>query len=147
MNIPSVNIVISVFANKLNGTNILINVEITINGPNGIYSSDFLILVTIRITPITAPIKNDIIEINPILATPKYSPNAPINFTSPSPNVSFLYIKLPITVIAKNIPAPHNIPNNKSIVIATLEIPYKNAITIPTSNIAKFNLFGIICNL
>jgi len=142
-----VNITKSVFNNISNGTNILINVAITINGPNGIYSFDFFILVTINIIPNIAPIKNDIADIAKIFDTPKYSPNAPISFTSPNPNASFPYIKLPINVIAKNIPPPTNIPSNISTVIATFDIPYKNAIINPISNIVKFNLFGIICCL
>ena len=42
-----------------NGTYILINVPITINGPNGIYSLDFLIFVINSNTLNIAPIKND----------------------------------------------------------------------------------------
>ena len=37
--VPSVNILINTKNNTLNGTNIAIIVAITINGPNGIYSS------------------------------------------------------------------------------------------------------------
>ena len=41
------------------GTNIDINAPTTINGPNGMYSSIFLIFVINNITLNTAPIKNE----------------------------------------------------------------------------------------
>ena len=94
-----------------------------------------------------APIKNDSSVITIMFDRPKYIPNAPISFTSPKPIASFPYTSPPISVIAKNIPAPTNIPSTIFIVIATSDNPYKNAITNPTSNIVRFNLFGIICNL
>ena len=74
--------------NISNGINIIINVAITINGASGIYSLVFFILTNINIIPTIAPIKNDIMEIAIIFVSPKYIPNAPISFTSPSPNAS-----------------------------------------------------------
>ena len=65
---------ISASNKMLNGTNIAISVAITINGPNGIYSFDFFILVTINIMLSTAPIKNDITAIAIIPCHPKNSP-------------------------------------------------------------------------
>ncbi len=65
------------------------NVLITINGPNGIYSLDFLILETSKIILKIAPIKNDSNVITIMFESPKYSPNAPISFTSPNPIASF----------------------------------------------------------
>ena len=82
-----------------------------------------------------------------IFDSPKYNPNAPISFTSPNPIASFPYITPPTNVISKNIPPPASIPSAMFIVIATSDSPYKNAITNPISNIVRFNLFGIICNL
>ena len=66
-----------------------------------------------------------------------------MNFTSPRPIDSFPYINFPINDINRNTLPPISIPNNKSIVIATFENPYKNAITIPTSKIVKLSLLGI----
>ena len=53
------------------------------------YSCAFFTLNKIKPIPTIAPIKNAIIEIIKILENPKYSPNAAINFTSPSPIASF----------------------------------------------------------
>ena len=109
-----------------------ISAAITINGPKGIYSFDFFTLNTINIIPIIAPNKNDVKDIKAVFTNPKYKPSAAMNFTSPKPIASFPYINLPINVIIKKIPPPINIPNNISIVIATFENPYRNAITSPT---------------
>ena len=65
------------------GINIIINVAITINGPKAIYSSIFLILVIINNILSIAPIKNESKAIIIIFVRPKYSPKAPISFTSP----------------------------------------------------------------
>ena len=64
-------------------------VAMTINGPNGIYSLDFFIFDTNNIILKIAPIKNDNNVIIIIFDNPKYSPNAPISFTSPNPIASF----------------------------------------------------------
>ena len=123
------------------------NVPITIKGPNGMYSSIFLIFVVNNITLNIAPIKNETSVIAIIFDKPKYNPNAPISFTSPNPIASFPYIAPPINVISRNIPPPASIPSAMFIAIATSDNPYRNAITKPISNIVKFSLFGIICNL
>ena len=57
-----------------NGTYILINVPITINGPNGIYSLDFLIFVINSNTLNIAPIKNDNSVITMIFDSPNSNP-------------------------------------------------------------------------
>ena len=67
----------------------LINVAITINGPNGIYSSDFFIFVISNTILSIAPIKNETNVITTMLESPKNNPNAPINLTSPNPIASF----------------------------------------------------------
>ena len=54
----------------------LINVPNTINGPNGIYSSIFLIFVANKSILNIAPIKNDINVITIILDNPKYNPKS-----------------------------------------------------------------------
>lgn len=69
-----------VFIIKVFGTNIVINVLITINGPNGIYSSVFFILVISKMMLKIAPIKNEISDIIIILLNPKYNPSAPHKF-------------------------------------------------------------------
>ena len=81
--------VISTFFICSNGTYILRNVAITINGPKGIYSSDFFNFVTSNIMLSIAPIRNETNVIIIIFDNPKYNPNAPINFTSPKPMASF----------------------------------------------------------
>ena len=55
----------------------LINVPITINGPNGMYSSDFFILVTSKNILKIAPIKNERSATIIIFVKPKYRPSAP----------------------------------------------------------------------
>lgn len=49
----------------------LINVAITINGPNGIYSSDFFIFVISNTILSIAPIKNETNVITTMLESPK----------------------------------------------------------------------------
>ena len=93
--VPSVNILINTKNNTLNGTNIAIIVAITINGPNGIYSSPVFLLQIINATPIIAPNKKAISEIIIIVLQPKNKPSAPISFTSPNPIASFPAIKPP----------------------------------------------------
>lgn len=83
---------------------------ITINGPNGIYSLLFFILLTSKKTLITAANRNAIRDIVMIFASPKYSPRAPINLTSPKPIASFPATKPPINVIIRNTPPPNAIP-------------------------------------
>ena len=56
---------------------------------NGMYSSDFLILVANNTMLRIAPIKKETNVIMIILDNPKYSPKAPISFTSPNPMASF----------------------------------------------------------
>ena len=116
------------------------------NGPNGMYSSDFFILLTNNIILRIAPIKNDTNVTAIILYCPKNNPKAPISFTSPNPIASFPYIA-PTYQCNKNIPPPISIPINIFIVIATSDNPYKNANIIPISNIVRLSLLGIICNL
>ena len=58
-----------------------------------------------------------------IFDNPKYNPNAPISFTSPNPIASLPYTSPPSNVIARNIPAPANIPSNIFIDIATSDNP------------------------
>ena len=53
---------------------ILINDAITINGPNGIYSSDFLIFVASNKMLRTAPIRKDTKVMITILDKPKNNP-------------------------------------------------------------------------
>ena len=81
---------------------------------------------------------------------PKYSPKAPISFTSPNPIASFPAISPPISVINKKIPAPTSIPNilfiNTFIPVFTFVITPSAVNISPNSNIVKVNLFGIICN-
>ena len=71
LNNPNVKIVISTVNNILNGTNIVIPLAITINGPNGIYSFDFFTFININIILITAPSKNAITDIATIPLSPK----------------------------------------------------------------------------
>ena len=59
-----------------NGTYILINVANTINGPNGMYSSDFLILVINKTMLRIAPIKKDTSVIIMMLDNPKNNPKS-----------------------------------------------------------------------
>ena len=67
----------------------LLQITLTaIKGPNGIYSSVFFILVTSKNMLEIAPIKNEISAMIIIFVSPKYNPNAPINFTSPKPIAS-----------------------------------------------------------
>ena len=82
-------IFIKMFFIVSNGTYILINVPITINGPNGIYSLDFLIFVINSNTLNIAPIKNDNSVITMIFDSPNSNPNDAISFTSPNPIASF----------------------------------------------------------
>ena len=74
--IPTVNILSNISFIVSNGTYILINVPITIKGPNGIYSLDFLIFVISNIILKTAPIKNDN---NVITASANVIPNSSNN--------------------------------------------------------------------
>lgn len=126
------------------GTNIVIYVAITINGPKGIYSSAFFVFVITINKLMIAPIKNEIKETIIILVNPKYKPSAPINFTSPNPIAFFPYTIPPKHVITKKIPAPAIIPNIIFKAIATLVIPYKKTNIRPISKIVKFILLGII---
>ena len=135
---------INIIVIVLYGTNITINVAITINGPNAMYWSIFLIFVARKMILKIAPIKKDNNVIMIIFVNPKYSPNAPISLTSPSPIASLPYISPPKRVSAKNIPAPANIPNTIFIDIATSDNPYRKAKTKPTSKIVRFSLLGII---
>ena len=77
---PNVKIYINVFFICSNGIYMLINVAITMNGPNGMYSSDFFIFVTNKPILKMAPIKNDTSVIIIMLDNPKYNPKAPINY-------------------------------------------------------------------
>ena len=74
LNIPSVNICNNTFFICSKGIYILINVPITIKGPNGIYSFDFLIFVSNNIMLKIAPIKKDNNVMAIIFGSPKYSP-------------------------------------------------------------------------
>ena len=69
---------------------------------------------------------------------------APINFTSPNPIASFPAIRPPINVIIRKIPPPTAIPKRASVIRFILYIPETIHEASPTSNIVKFNLFGII---
>ena len=123
------------------------NVETTINGPNGIYSFGFFILHSIITILNIAPIKKDIIEIIIIFFIPKNKPNVPTNLTSPIPIASFPATIPPIIVISKNIPPPTNKPVilSKAILVPFgLKIPFANVKISPTSNIFITNLLGII---
>lgn len=91
----------------LNGTNMSIKHAITMNGPNGMYSLFFFIFVTNKNMLITAANRNAIRVIVTIFANPKYSPSAPMNFTSPNPIASFPAINPPIRVIIRNTPPPY----------------------------------------
>lgn len=90
---PNVKIFNKIFIITEYGTNITINVPITINGPKGIYSSVFFILVTSKNILKIAPIRNERSDIIIIFVKPKYKPSAPINLTSPRPIASFPYTK------------------------------------------------------
>lgn len=98
----------NIFNKNPYGTNKTMNEAITINGPNGIYSSVVFIFVNNNMTLITAPIKKAITDIIIILENPKYNPSAPINLTSPNPIASFPAINPPSKVIIKNIPSTYN---------------------------------------
>lgn len=71
------NIVIKKLNITSNGINIANIEDITINGPNGMYSFDFFILAIINSTLNTAPNKNDITEIARTVFSPKNSPKCP----------------------------------------------------------------------
>lgn len=96
---------------------------------------------------ITAPIKKEVTDNTIISDIPKYNPNAPINFTSPYPIVSFPDIKFPSNVIARNIEAPIRPPTNLLSAIFMSYIPNINTNIIPISNNVRTSLFGIIFNL
>ena len=134
-------------SSNLNGTNIAITADITINGPNGMYSSLFFFFLNISVIPTIAPSKNAIREIIIMVLHPKNNPSPPINFTSPKPIASFPAISPPTSVINKKIPAPAIIPSSISIAMLMFIIPSKNVYTKPTSNIVRFSLFGIIFSL
>ena len=85
---PSVKIFNSIFTIIEYGTKITTKTLTAIKGPNGIYSSVFFILVTSKNMLEIAPIKNEISAMIIIFVSPKYNPNAPINFTSPKPIAS-----------------------------------------------------------
>lgn len=80
------------------------------NGPNGIYSLLFFILLTSKKILITAANKNAISDIVIIFVKPKYKPSAPMNLTSPKPIASFPATNPPIKVIIRNTPPPNAIP-------------------------------------
>ena len=65
------NICNNIFFIVSKGTYILINVPMTMNGPNGIYSLDFFIFVTNKIMLKIAPIKKDNSVITIIFDNPK----------------------------------------------------------------------------
>ncbi len=110
LHIPNVNTLHNIITNILYGTNVVIKAAITINGPNGMYSSVFFFFVARRNMLIIAPSKNAIKDIIIIPLRPKYKPNAPISLTSPKPIASFPAINPPSNVITKNIPAPITMP-------------------------------------
>lgn len=68
---PRVNILARTVKIILNGTSIFIKQAITINGPNGMYSFFFFILVASRKTLIIAANKNAISIIVIVFASPK----------------------------------------------------------------------------
>ena len=86
---PNVNIFINTNFNNSNGTYILINAAIAINGPNGMYSLVFFLFTNNRTILRIAPMKNDKSVIIIVLENPKNSPSAATNFTAPNPIVSF----------------------------------------------------------
>ena len=77
-------------SSNLNGTNIAITADITINGPNGIYSSLFFFFLNISVIPTIAPSKNAIREIIIMVLHPKNNPNPPSISHHQSPLLLFL---------------------------------------------------------
>ena len=97
--------------------------EITIKGPNAIYSSAFFFLVIIRIKLTIAAIKNEITDIAIMLLHPKNNPSIRINLISPNPTASFLDIKFPKKVITAII----NIPTKKPIALSIATLGFDTA--------------------
>ena len=112
---PKVKIFNIIVTSKSNGVKITTKQLATMNGPNGIYSFTFFLLIIKIPILIIAANKKASTEIMIILIQPKNKPSAPMNFTSPKPIASFPAINPPIKVMSKKIPPPASIPKMLSV--------------------------------
>ena len=81
-----------------------------INGPKGITSSLFLILLAIKIIPVSAPKKNPKKSEMMIYLQPRKAPIMAASLTSPPPIASFLKITEPPKPMINIIPPPTTTP-------------------------------------